>query len=120
MNIECTFGLLVARWGVLWRPVEHNILTIRALAVLHNWCQDKRAIPVSAPGGGDRCVRMDERPLINVDGVPEELLSGSQGEAGARGEPRMNCILRSLAYEIERLGLTRPVTSMAAAFPSNG
>ncbi len=61
---------------------------------------------------------MDERPLINVDGVPEELLSGAQGEAGAREDPHMNRIRRSLAYEIERLGMKRPVTSMAAAFPS--
>ncbi len=124
MNIECTFGLLVARWGVLWRPlrcgIQHNILTIRGLAVLHNWCQERRAIPVSAPGGGPRGVSLDERPMINPNGIPEDLLSGSQGEEGARTEPRMNCIRRNLAYEIQRLGLQRPLTSMPAAFPGSG
>ncbi len=64
MNIKCMFGLLVTRWGVLWRPlrssIAHNILTIRALAALHNWCQDQRAIPVCAPGGGQHGVSMDD------------------------------------------------------------
>jgi hypothetical protein len=40
MNIKCTFGLLVTRWGVLWSPLQssmtHNVMTILALAVLHN------------------------------------------------------------------------------------
>ncbi len=124
MNIECTSGLLVARWGVLWRPlqcgIEHNILTIRGLAVLHNWCQDRRAIPVSAPGRGPQGVSLDELPIINMHCIPEDLLSGAHGEAGARTEPRMNCIRRNLTLEIELLGLTRPITSMPAAFPGRG
>ncbi len=120
MNIECTFGLLVARWGALWRPLrstlEHNVLTVRAIAVLHNWCQERRCAPITQPGGGARGIQLDERPYMNEIGVPEHLLAGDAGPPGVRTEPAMNALRRMLAAEIRRVGLVRPDTSVGRAF----
>jgi hypothetical protein len=96
--------------------MSHNILTIRAIGILHNWCQERRAIPISAPGGGERGVRMEERPHINAEGVPSEMLTGDQGEEGTRSEPRMNALQRALALTVTRLRLVRPDTSVSSAF----
>ncbi len=105
MNIECSFGLMVARWGGMWRPLhstmERNILTIRAVVVLHNWCQHHQAIPITAPGGGRRGVGLEERPFINQAGAPVEMLAGDAGPANARTEPAMSAQRRVLAAEIE-------------------
>ncbi len=73
MNIECTFWLLVAQWGVLWCPLlstlSHTILTICSFSVLHNWCQELHAQQISSPGGGRQGVSMDELPLMNMEGI---------------------------------------------------
>ena len=38
-------GMLVRRWGLLWRPISLDYKrvpdTIQALCRLHNWCQSK-------------------------------------------------------------------------------
>jgi hypothetical protein len=120
MNIECTFGLLVARWGVLWRPLRasmaNNILTIRTLAVLHNWCQDRRAVPISAPGGGRRGARLEERPYIDNNGVPGDMLAGDRANPGDRVEPHMHGVRKALARAIRDLRMRRPNTSAEASF----
>lgn len=46
MPIECSFGILIRRWGILWRPLEMRFnmraQTIGACMRLHNFCIDKR------------------------------------------------------------------------------
>mmetsp|Transcript_48358 Transcript_48358/g.97300 ORF Transcript_48358/g.97300 Transcript_48358/m.97300 type:complete len:191 (+) Transcript_48358:194-766(+) len=43
INIECAFGMLVRRWGILWRMLEcslaQNTLIIMVCMKLHNYCQ---------------------------------------------------------------------------------
>ena len=52
INIECAFGMLVWRWGILHRclnhprHVEHSTLLVHVLAKLHNIACDRK-IPVS-------------------------------------------------------------------------
>ena len=42
MHIEQAFGLLLARWGVLWKPLSfnltQNVRIARLAMVLHNYC----------------------------------------------------------------------------------
>jgi hypothetical protein len=64
-------------------------------------------------------VRMDERPHISADGVPEDMLTGDVGEEGRRVEPRMNAVRRALATEVTRLGMVRPDTSISSAFAAS-
>jgi DDE superfamily endonuclease len=46
INIECAFGMLVHRWGILRKPIPVNITVtktthlVRALCILHNFCID--------------------------------------------------------------------------------
>ena len=57
MPIECSFGILIRRWGVLWRPLtqrfESRAPLIVALMHLHNFCIDER--------GSRRVVRPSSR-----------------------------------------------------------
>jgi hypothetical protein len=42
VKVECAFGRMVARWGILWRPLRVSIdlapRVLEACAQLHNWC----------------------------------------------------------------------------------
>ena len=44
--MECAFGELVGRWGILWRTLRHDLpmatAIIQACARLHNWCLNHR------------------------------------------------------------------------------
>ena len=57
IRIECAFGLLVARWGILWRPLRGKLKNwpsiISAVCKLHNYCIDeKEGQPMSTGPGG--------------------------------------------------------------------
>ena len=57
IRIENAFALLVARWGILWRPLrvrlKHQPCLIKCLCKLHNFCieEKERAPPLSGPPG---------------------------------------------------------------------
>ncbi len=80
--------------------MECNILTIRAVVVLHNWCQHSSAIPITVPGGGRRGVGLEQRPFINQAGAPVEMLAGAEGPANTRTEPAMSAQQRLLTADI--------------------
>ena len=44
MALECAFGMLVRRWGILWRSLEmqweKRTHVVSACMRLHNWCID--------------------------------------------------------------------------------
>jgi len=46
INIECAFGILVRRWGVLWRRQEGSLQRINSIVmaclICHNLCIDAR------------------------------------------------------------------------------
>jgi len=70
MAIECAFGILVKRWGVLWRPLvsslKSNIETVMCCMVLHNICTLARAdIEDIRPPAGRNSVRMEDRPALD-------------------------------------------------------
>ncbi len=47
IHVEQAFGMLVQRWGILWRPLSHNIVEKLSLPIvsvrmrLHNFAIDK-------------------------------------------------------------------------------
>jgi len=59
INIECAFGMLVHRWGVLRKPLPVNITVskatqlVRALCILHNFCIDEKEPIASLPPSED-------------------------------------------------------------------
>ncbi len=60
MAIECAFGILIRRWGVLWRKLrqrfDRRAPLIGALMRLHNFCIDERLVEE----------RPSERDSVNI------------------------------------------------------
>jgi hypothetical protein len=46
ITIECTFGVFVRRWGILWKSMEYNLALqfeiVHACCRLHNFCIQRR------------------------------------------------------------------------------
>ena len=59
IGIECAFGMLVHRWGILRRPIPVNISIaktaslVRALCILHNFCINQRQAVAESPSASD-------------------------------------------------------------------
>jgi hypothetical protein len=59
INIECAFGMLVHRWGMLRKPIPMNISVgvatslVMCLCKLHNFCIRERDINISNPLASD-------------------------------------------------------------------
>lgn len=68
IHIERAFGMLIRRWGILWKEMElklENVVTILMSCVrLHNWCID------------DWLVDHDSTDTMNIDGSIQLLGTG--------------------------------------------
>ena len=87
IRIECAFGRLTQRWGILRSAIPLNIKVKRtislviALVKLHNFCVDFSDSEVPSVGASDdlRLIAHGVVPLVvNQDGagIPEALLGG--------------------------------------------
>jgi hypothetical protein len=120
MPIECAFGILVRRWGVLWRPLEMRFNRRAAVAGacmrLHNFCID-RGIGISVPAqrlgmSEIQPGRWQYTPLFDKDGAPVEYLRSRKTDAGVEPQPppaddrhhRRDILIRA----INDSGLKRP------------
>ena len=98
MAIECAFGILIRRWGVLWRPLNQRFdrrsALLFALMRLHNFCISERLSESDLPEvyGVPRtqvqpgCARRP--PVFDKDGRPVDFLdtiikSGAVSSSGA-------------------------------------
>lgn len=122
INVECAFGELIRRWGILWRPLEMSFqkrtAVIGCCIRLHNYCIDSR-IEIEAE-------LMQEHgavevvpgvavvpPLINKDGVPTDNLHAyctcvncrTQGRAKKKSDTRRR---DELEQAVREMGLRRP------------
>ena len=72
MAIERAFGVLVRRWGILWRrlrfTVRKNIAILQALVILHNICTKRRdhAEMVCVPHPGDIGVQPSSEDVVEM------------------------------------------------------
>jgi hypothetical protein len=76
ITIERAFGILVARWGILWRPIQFKLwkvaTIVKVCAMLHNvcvsrWVSEGRCVNRS----GQQCLEVP--PQVRVeDGMPSE------------------------------------------------
>ena len=102
MNIECSFGMLVRRWGILWKPLEMRFNRMNKVIMccfkLHNLCVDRRLgeyeLNAVDLAGGARTMAVLRRPRFDRDGAPVSLLvwHGHEGRAdpGGNAPPGMN------------------------------
>ena len=93
INIECAFGMLVRRFGVLWKPLEVRFKRVPPLIAccmrVHNFCIDYALLHSSGDDHiphhgerGDGCIVIGSgkrpicmRPRFDKDGIPVDLLS---------------------------------------------
>jgi hypothetical protein len=91
MAIECAFGILIRRWGVLWRKLrqrfDRRAPLIGALMRLHNFCIDERLVEeddmpnVQAHVTEVQPDRYCRPPLFDKDGRPVDYLQTAHKDA---------------------------------------
>jgi hypothetical protein len=106
IRAEMGFGLMYAKWGILWRPLCCDLTRVRclmtAIARLHNFVIDERIL------SDGLCIVANEiemRRLPNVD----ERDDAAEGEAGIQGVESICEIRTMMAERIKELGYERPM-----------
>ena len=107
--IECAFGILVRRWGVLWRPLENslreNTLIIDVCMKLHNYCS-RRNLPES------RCTEAGEIDAQGAEPIvyfQDEL--HTEDVTGRRRDLERSHRREALANALFESGMRRPSIS---------
>ena len=116
VTVERSFGQLVARFGILWRPLScaHRRvpLVLNVCCALHNWLLDNNEPIILQPPSGRNSVRQHERPYLNADDVPEDMLPDNDADVqGGRRLSGMEGLRDRLAREMfhDRI-MRRPYT----------
>ena len=122
INIECGFGELIRRWGILWRPLEMGFekrsSLIGCCIRLHNYCIDsplELANKLKKANGWIEVVPGLKllAPMVNEQGVPVEQLTrecrcANCGQAG-RATVTVDLSKRTeLEQRVRDEGLHRP------------
>ena len=115
IHIERAFGILTARWGVLWRPLvcslEHAMQTVRCCMVLNNICT-KRFTSYGSSGAVGAGVSALPGDRDGIDGKDDAVhyqndCSTMPAEPVTRGSQARDDMVRS----IRAAGLKRPKRS---------
>jgi hypothetical protein len=112
--IECAFGILVRRWGILWRPLEmkpkRRAPIIGACMRLHNFCIDKKIDCDLKEKFGLTEIqpnRWARTPKFDKDGRPVGYLDTSPRGNTPHG-PSGSDVRDALIAAIQQKGLHRP------------
>ena len=77
INIECTFGILVQRFGLLRRAIQSRVTIskvrslVQSMCKIHNLCIDRDGVKVPSATG------LDEAHIVGLDGVDIDSLTGN-------------------------------------------
>ena len=122
IHVERAFGLLINRFGILWRPLacahRRISLVLGACMGLHNFIITEENLHELAPPSLFRGARSHERPYFNPDGVPEHLLAGNTAmpymDARHHGmpfqDPPMAQLRKELMNRMQQHGMQAPKT----------
>jgi hypothetical protein len=119
ITIECAFGILVHRWGVLRKPLPVNLTVskttqlVRALCILHNYCINGKEDVAASASSSDRYAGIIaggfQHDIANTR--PHQLLDGgheSRSRSDRRREQRATNLPRErLLAHIVRRGIRR-------------
>lgn len=121
--IECAFGELVMRWGILWRTLQHDLFKcqhiIQVCMLLHNFIKDKgtdeidgecnnandsdwRPADDDSTGGGERAF-----PLVADNN--ERYHGGRRTQAQELHRAKGEILRRSLTIQLHLQGMYRPL-----------
>ena len=84
INIECAFGVLVHRWGVLRKAMPVNIsiektcMLVRSLCMIHNFCINEREGTAEPPTASDVASTLEDGGFVHnhPTGRVNQLLDG--------------------------------------------
>ena len=123
MAIECAFGILVRRWGILWRPLgmrfDRRSKVIGTCMRLHNFCIDNNITDetkISTDGIAEvQPGRWESAPLFDREGRPVKMLAGRIAQrlrvpAGRRSDKTAR--RRVLVNLVNASGLCRPAVEI--------
>lgn len=103
MHIEQAFGIMMARWGILWKPLcfslARNVRVIQLAMVLHNFCvenQDTRSDDL-----------MSESEFAQVQAYLQVQLNGNNGRRGRIRSSTTSHLRDSLLHIVEEQGVRR-------------
>lgn len=120
IRVEMAFGLLVSRWGVLWRPLKVSLRRVPSLLLclfrLHNFCTDEKEPTMQQPPSG--IAQPEETTLVvhpEYDGV--SVLQGQRGIFATRYQFQRSVeggvgLRDFIADEIYEQNLTRPAHNL--------
>lgn len=106
ISIECCFGELTQRWGILWRPMRlqlhRSVAVVNALFRLHNLCVEDRASDAIAESAMDLGLSyFDEESF----GAVAETTPGKRAKGGEK-----SCVVRAaLARKVWDAGMRRRI-----------
>ncbi|CAM9456867.1 unnamed protein product [Phaeothamnion confervicola] len=113
IRIEQAFGLLVGRWGVLWKPMGCSLPTVigavGAVVRLHNFCINSRDCNIKHSEEDDDFSQ--RRPAVDRNGV---LTDETFHTCSARGHTAaMSSKREETTIAIAQAGLVRPARNVA-------
>jgi len=118
MHIEQAFGILMARWGILWRPLRfslsQNIRVFKLAMCLHNFCIE------CADSSSSDLMSADDFHEIEEYTASLTAIGGSAGSSGAlpgrssQAKPRSH---RLRQQKLPRRVLTPTLTATIMAVP---
>ena len=121
IRIENVFGVLMSRWGLLWRPLRCKLKNVGDMVLLcmtfHNIC--RKAIAKISNLGGSQCKGWTDQgaPELNLyaqyveDKLVDTCIPVDEMSHGSRRDLE-KCPLRDqLCADLARVGLCRPSTS---------
>jgi DDE superfamily endonuclease len=123
INIECAFGILVNRWGILRSimpqgiDIDKTTALVYCLCKLHNFCIDQTEADKldNNPDDALQIANNGEVPFDDVNGNPNQLLHGGHHFEDAPYEQR-RC--RDLNIELPRDKMLKTVVDKALRRPT--
>ena len=112
INIECAFGILVARWGIFGRALDvplHKVsYVIEAAFKLHNFCIDERELEFTAAceaEDGEAAAPSLAEAVLQSDGCDDEAAAAAHAAARSRERSARRAFLTE---RLRESGVVRP------------
>lgn len=107
VKVEQSFGILVSRWGILWRPLrvafKRRPKLIQALFHLHNFCIDEGSPEISILD--ETIVSGHRRPTMPAGVLPPSFTTPTDARPKRRGEVELR---RGIMLSLDRVQQKRP------------
>lgn len=104
MHVEQAFGIMFARWGILWRPLRfslaQNVRVVQLAMVLHNFCIDNQDTNPTD--------MLTDSDVSEITSYVQTLSNSSQCLPGRSLQRRTSDLREKILSIIEERGIKRP------------